>query len=104
MEEFGDGGKVAGEVSFRPFWYTFAAPCDENVLGQTRVGICHLHVGKLHSTFGEFFDEIFQFTIYGVKTVSAEPITLEGIERETDLPCFGLSGHSPYCPYLVERH
>lgn len=86
MEEFGDGGKVTGEVSFRPFWYTFAAPCDENVLGQTRVRVCHLHVGKLHSTFGEFLDEIFQFTIYGVKAVNVEPITLKDIEKENRPP------------------
>lgn len=57
---------MTGEISLRPFRYTLAAPGDENVFRQPRVRVCHLHVGKLHATFGEFLDEIFQLTIYRV--------------------------------------
>lgn len=57
---------MTGEISLRPFRYTFTTPCDENVLRQPRVWVCHLHIGKLHSALGEFFNEIFQFTIYDI--------------------------------------
>lgn len=55
---------MAREVPLRPFRDTFTAPCDENVLGQARIRVCHLHVGKLHSPFREFFDEVYQFAVY----------------------------------------
>lgn len=76
---------MTGEIALRPFRYAFAAPCDENVLGQPRVRVRHLHVGKLHPTFGEFLNEIFQFTICRL-SVSAQiqfPLRLGGKEEPT---------------------
>lgn len=54
---------MAGKVTFGPFRDTFTAPPNEDVLGQARVGIYHLYIGKLNSSLRELFNEILQFTI-----------------------------------------
>jgi hypothetical protein len=63
MEELGDGSQVAGEITLCSFWHTFSTPSNEDVLGETGVGVRHLYIGELHSSFGEFLDEIGQFTL-----------------------------------------
>jgi len=64
MKELGHGSQVAGEITLCSFWHTFSTPPNEDVLGETGVGIRHLHKRELHSSFGEFLDEIGQFTLY----------------------------------------
>lgn len=56
MQNLGDGSNVAREVSLRPLGDTAAAPGNENMLGQPRVGILNLDEGKLDATFAEVFD------------------------------------------------
>lgn len=63
MKELGNCSQVAGKVTLCSFRYTFSTPANENVLGKTGVGIRHLHIGELHSSFGKFLDEIGQFTL-----------------------------------------
>lgn len=41
----------------------FTYPCDEDVLGQTSVGVLDFDKGKLDPAFGEVFDEINQFAL-----------------------------------------
>lgn len=56
MQKFRDGSQMAGEISLSPFRHTFAAPADEDILGETRIRILDLDKGELYPSLGEFFD------------------------------------------------
>lgn len=68
MKEFGHSSQVTCKVTFCPFGYTFSTPTNKHVLGKTGVGVCHLHKCELHPSFGEFLNEIGQFTILGTSS------------------------------------
>jgi hypothetical protein len=64
MKELGHSSQVAGEIPLCSFWHTFSTPSNEDILGETGVGVRHLNIGELHSSFREFLDQIGQFTLY----------------------------------------
>lgn len=64
MKELGHGGEMAGKVPLGSFGHSLSTPADEDVLGKTGVGIRYLHICELHSSLGEFFNQIDQFTLY----------------------------------------
>lgn len=63
MKELGNCSQVAGKVTLCSLRHTFSTPANENVLGETGVGIRHLHKSELYPSFGKFLDEVGQFTL-----------------------------------------
>ena len=63
MKELGNRSQVASEIALGSFRNTFSTPRNQDVLRQTCVWVCHFHIGKLYPSFGEFLDEIGQFTL-----------------------------------------
>lgn len=54
---------MAGKVALGPLGHAFAAPCNEDVLGQRRVGVLDLDECELDATVGEVFDQVCQLAL-----------------------------------------
>lgn len=63
MENFGDSGRVAGEVAFCSFGDTTPAPRDQDALGESRIGVLDLDEGELDPAFVEVFYQLVQLAI-----------------------------------------
>lgn len=63
MKEFRNCSQVASEIALGSFRHTFSTPRNQDILRETRVWVCHFHVGELYPSFGELLDEIGQFAL-----------------------------------------
>ena len=63
LEELGDGREMTGEVALGPLRHTLSTPSNQNVLGQTRVGILDLEKAELDLALRELVNQIGQFTV-----------------------------------------
>lgn len=90
MENLGDGIEVTGEVALGPLRDTTTAPGDEDVLGQTTVGVFDLQESELNATLVEIFDEVGNLTIYSCNCQSRGSSWQGQMESwVTDLQCSG---------------
>lgn len=64
VQHLGDGGEMRGEVALCPLGDAAAAPGDEDVLGQTRVGVFDFHVGELDAAFVEVLVQLGEFALW----------------------------------------
>ena len=69
------------EVTLCPFRDTLPTPCNQHILRKTSIGVRHFDIGELHSTFGEFFNQIIQFTICRIKPVRLVILILMQLKR-----------------------
>lgn len=56
MEDFRNGCQVAGEVALRSLGNTASTPSNEDILGQSSVGVFDLDEGELDAALTEVFD------------------------------------------------
>lgn len=63
MQDFGDSGRVTGEVPLGTFWYAASAPGDEDVLGKGSVRVSDFDKSVLDATLVEVFDQVGKFAL-----------------------------------------
>lgn len=63
VEDLGDGIEVAGEVALCALGYATTAPGDEDMLGQTSVGVPDLDEAKLDAALAEVFEEFAELAL-----------------------------------------
>jgi hypothetical protein len=63
VEKLGNGRQMAREVTLGPFWHTLAAPCNQDRLRESGIGILDFDESELNSSIAEFFDQVEQFAL-----------------------------------------
>lgn len=63
VKDLGDGGQVAGKVPLCSLGDATAAPGDQDVFGESTVGVLDFDEGELNAAFVEILDQVRKLTI-----------------------------------------